>query len=343
MKYGIIGVLLLAAEVCFSQSLTVKSLDIDSSEFTFPVIESAQRPEAAKKINAVIQKDWGYDPNAKDSFGNMEVVSSSDDFGYSVTTNNERMLSLVIQSSYSGCGLHITRHVYNFDSRTGESFDGTKLFGTEGQVKLKKALFKSWKALCEAAVADPETPDYYLQQYKDCLAAAGKQTELDYSEMKITDQGIEFSAGSCLEGTTYDYQADVTQGPHVYSPGQMLPMLTPYGYSLFFDPSSGPVQALMRGTIDGKYAISLTLLPAKEGSTPDAIGGMIVYDRIGQPINLSGTMNGNKVVFHELDESKNALSNIEATWDGTKLTGMFTNLKSKKQMPFVASVVGAKK
>jgi hypothetical protein len=96
---------------------------------------------------------------------------------------------------------------------------------------------------------------------------------------------------------------------------------------------------LMRGTIDGKYAISLSLHPVSP-EAPGTLSGTIVYDRIGEPITLGGTMNGNQLVLHELDASNNAVSNIEVSWDGTRLTGSFINLKSKKQMSFVAGGLG---
>lgn len=85
-----------------------------------------------------------------------------------------------------------------------------------------------------------------------------------------------------------------------------------------------------------KYPISLALLP---GDDAGSIKGSIVYDRVGGPINIKGTVHGNQIKFNELDESGNSLSDIEVTWNGTKLVGSFTNLKSKKQMPFEAVVV----
>lgn len=318
---------------CFTQSVaqvfSVDEIISSDSSRRFWVIRSGQHTDAARKINAVLQSDWGYDPGLGDPFENM---AAEDDFYDEVAANNDRVFSVVLEASHSGCGLHITRRSYNFDSKTGAAIDMNKLFGADGHVKIRKALYKSWRAALKSAAAGDDRAD----EYKACLVEAEKISEIDVGRLMITDRGIKFWAGSCLEGTAYDFNADRSQGPHEYSFAQLLPMLTPYGYTLFADRLSGPVQNLLRGTIDGKYPISLTILP---GKTADTITGMIVYDRVGQPINLSGTMNGNQFVIHELDEKNNPLSDIEVSWDGTKLTGSFVNLKSRKQMPFVASAV----
>jgi hypothetical protein len=333
MKYFILSVLLVAANVSFAQFFKITRINNTDSTKVFFEIEPTQRAAAVKRMNGIIAKDWGYNPNASDRFENL-VVDEATDFSYVVSANNERVLSMTVESSYSACGLHITRFVYNFDARTGEPLGPDKIFGADGQLKLRKALHKSWKSALKSAAADKD--DYHVDEYKACLAEAEKTTEKGVARMLLTDTGIKFWVETCVEGTTYDFEADKSQGPFEYSFGKLLPMLTSYGYALFANKSAAPVQTLMRGTIDGKYPISLTLLDTGSAGT---IGGMIVYDRVGEPINLGGTMNGNQIVFHELDDSRNALSDIEVTWDGTKLGGSFTNLKSKKQMPFVATVV----
>lgn len=336
MKPALICLLILSTRVCVGQVFTIR--EVRDTIHLFPVIESTQRAEVAKKINKVLGDSWGFNASAKNPFGNFNVVEEAD-FNYEITVNNERVFGIVIQSSYASCGLHVTREIYNFDAHTGGIIDANKLFGAEGQSKLKKSLHKVWKEKLKAAAADKDNPR--AEEYKACLAAADDTSELEPSEMIVGDNNIRFKAGGCLEGTEYDFQADVTTGPHWYSLGQLLPMLTTYGYSVFVSPSAGtsPVKKLMRGTVDNKYPISLTILPGTDANT---LSGMIVYDRVGTPIPLEGTMSGNQFTLHECEKPNTPLSDIEVSWDGTKLTGSFTNLKSKKQMPFTASVVVGK-
>lgn len=334
MKNVAIGLLLICGQTSFAQVYTIKEIKKQEDAYVFPLIESTQRPAIAKKMNTIIQTDVGGDPKSADPFGGIEL---EDEYSFETGTVNPRVISMIVTGSHTGAGLHITRYTYNFDSRTGTPIDLNHVFGAAGQAKLKKMLYKAWTAALKAATDDAQ----HGEEYKACLAGAEaeKTTELEHNQVLINDHGISFWAGYCLEGTTYEFEADRGKGPHEFSFGQLLPILTPYGYSLFADKTAGPVQTLLRGTIDNKYPISMTLLPPKEGSAPGTIAGMIVYDRVGEPINLSGTLNGNLLVFHELDGSNNPLSNIEVAWDGTKLSGTFVNLKSKKSMPFLVSVV----
>ncbi len=331
MKHGLLLITILISHLSIAQVFTIE--EVKDTINRFPVIHSRQHPDAAKRINETIGKDWGFDHTAKNPFENFAVMEEAS-FDYAVYANNDNVFSMVIESSYAACGLHINRNTYNFDAHTGLTIDENKLFGGEGVIKLKKAVLKSRKSALKAAGDDKEDPR--ADEYKACLAALAADKETDVIRMLIVNDGIRFWNTTCLEGTAYDFEADRSQGPHQYSPGQMLSMFTAYGYSLFSNPSTGPIQKLLRGTIDGKYPISLSLSPGKNSNE---VGGTIVYDRVGEPINVNGTMSGNQFTFHELDASNNALSDIEVSWDGTKLTGSFTNLKSKKQMPFTASVV----
>jgi hypothetical protein len=331
MKYLILLLLFVCTQVVSAQVFKIGYItSTDSAQKTFMHIESAERPAIAKKIDAAISQDWGYDAKAKDPFENLEVPEEAD-FHFTVGANNDRVLSVTVESSYSACGLHIDRRAYHFDSKTGEAIDLRTLFGPEGDAKLKKALHKSWKAALKAAAEDPR--ESRAEEYKACLTN-DNTSETDPSRIMIMDLGIKIWAGSCLEGTGYDFEADRSQGPHDYTLGQLLPMLTPYGFSLFADKGAAPLQTLLRGMVDGKYPISLTLLPAHPAGS---VKGVIVYDRVGEPINLYGTIDANQIKFHELDATGGHLSDIEVTWDGTKLTGSFINLKSKKQMPFLAA------
>lgn len=334
MKSFFVFVLVIAAQAGYAQMFTINDIYSPDSSRAFIELKSAQRASVAKRIEADLQKDWGYNPTAKDPFENIQVVEQAD-FYAKVMANNERVLALQLESSYASCGLHVDRRFYYFDARTGARLDLNGIFTTEANAKLSKALAKVWKAKLKSAAKETNN-SFYQEQYQACSVAAEKITDVDPGGFNLYEDGIAFWADGCLEGTAYEFEADVSRGPFKFSLGQLLPYLSPYGYSLYVNPLKGPLQTLMHGTIDGKYPISLTLLHSKDGD--DKLAGFIVYDRVGEPINLSGTINGNQLVFHELDASNNALSDIEVTWDGAKLAGSFINLKSKKQMPFVASV-----
>jgi hypothetical protein len=323
--------MLLSVQISFAQVFTIEKIVKNDSAYQFPKIQSMQRPGIAKKINSIILTNFGVDPTVKNPY---DSISNEDEYYYELGGVNERVLGLIVTGSHTGAGYHVTRNLYNLDARTGAPIDLNQLFGSDGQAKLRKATCKRWKESIKASINDASQGE----EYKNCLAQAQTMTELNIDRMLVMDQGIKLWGGSCLDGSNYEYNK--ATGPYEFSFGQLLPMLTPYGYSLFVEkPSTGAVQTLLRGTIDNKYPISLTLLPGSAGK----IGGMIVYDRVGGVINLNGTMNGNQFAFHELDESNNPISDINVKWDGSKLTGTFMNLKAKKQMPFVATPVENKK
>jgi hypothetical protein len=329
MKNILICLLLFVAQAAHAQ-FKVEYIHSADGARTFVRIGSAEQQQVAKRINAFVEKDWNFDPNAKDPFENLGATEEGD-IHVDIGVNNTRVLSMIIETSYAAAGLHINRREYVFDSKTGASIDMNKLFGADGNAKLKKALHKSWKAALKAAAEDKD--ESRATEYKDCLTN-DDTSETELNRMIIGDQAIQFWAGGCLEGTAYDFEADRTTGPHTYSLGQLLPILTQYGFSLFVDKGTAPLQTLLHGMIDGKYPISLALFPGKD---PGTIGGMLVYDRVGEPLNLGGTMNGNLLSFHELDATGNPLSDIEVSWNGTKLTGSFINLKTKKQLAFEAA------
>lgn len=336
MKAILIVGLALCAHLSLAQ-VAIKELKLDREEepIVFPLITDATLPLVAKKINIAIKKDWGFDAYAKNPWENFFVQDGAS-FHYEVGTNSSRVFSVEMQSSYAACGLHITRYDYSFDAKTGDAIDLNKLFGADGQVKLKKALAKTWLAALKDASNDPN--ESRKDEYKQCLVDNEKKADMNIERMLVLDEGIKFWIEGCLEGTTYDFEADRAHGPHFYSYEQLLPMLTAYGFDALHKKENprGPVEGLLRGTIDGKYPISLTLLPT---NYDDAIKGVIVYDRVGVPIQLTGVVKDNQYTFHEYEKEDEYLSTIEVSWDGTKLTGSFTNLKTKKQMPFVASLV----
>jgi hypothetical protein len=316
------------AHSTFAQSVfSIKEVIRKGGDYKFPIIVSTQRPAIANKTNTIIQQGLGADPTLKNPFDSLQ---NEDEYYYRVGTINDRIISLIAGGAHSGCGYHVSETAYNIDSRTGESIAFDKLFITAAKPKLMAKIFNAWKSKLAALRKGGN------ERYKECIEDLDQRTsftEQDIRKMLVTDTGIKFWAGQCLDGSESAY--DETVGPHEFSYADLLPVLTPYAFSLFIDQtSSAPLQTLLGGKIDGKYPITLVLLPASNNN----FNGILSYDRVGDPLKITGTMVGNDLVFHEIDPSSGAnLSNISVKWNGTKLDGVFINLKSNKQMTFVAS------
>jgi hypothetical protein len=326
LKYALSFVLIITLHSAFGQIFSVIETTKKEGEWKFPVIKSQERSAVANKINFAIQSGSGGDPGTEDPF---MMVPEEDQYGYKVAALNDRVVSVMVWGAHSGAGYHLTETYYNFDSKTGAQIQLNKMFGNERQAGLRKALCELWKMSLETNSHGTSQPE----EYQRCLNESKNRTQCDILNWQITDHGIQLWTDLCLDGS--NYANDAAKGPHELSFEQFAPFLTPYGYSLFITkPSKGPFSLLMHGTI-ATYPINLILLP--DADKPGSVNGRIVYERVGEPLNLIGTVNGNKFSLHEVDASNKPFSDIEVTWDGTKLTGTFLNLKTQKQLPFMAS------
>jgi len=320
--------------MCFSAvaQFTIKNIrdSTDMGSYVFPVLQSTQLPEIAKKINRTLQvSELGLEigPSIKDPLINLK---NEDDYGYTIICDNARVFSLEISTGHHGAGSHYQFRNYSFDAKTGSTINLNTLFSVSGQTKAKQSLYKAWKESIKANLND----NTFSEDYKSCLAEAGKTSELEINRMAVAEKTVDLWGGSCLDGSTW--MMDKTLGPHRIPYEQLLSMLTPYGLSLFVgSPSStnSLQQALIKGKIDSKYDITLTFT---QSDPSGMIKGIIVYDKFNSPIPISGTLKGNKVLFHEMDEHDAPVSDLDCTWDGKNLTGTFKNLKSGKVMTFVA-------
>lgn len=304
----------------------------EEAAFVFPVLASQKQPAIAKKINQSLQTNelgMAVAPTTKDP---LEKLKNEDEYYYRVVCNNERVFSLEITTGHNGAGSHYQFRNYSFDARTGNAIHLNNLFAATAQVKVRQAVYKVWKESIKPNLGDATFAD----EYKECLAGAAGTTELEISRMVVTDNAVDFWAGSCLDGTAW--RADRTLGPHHIPYEQLLSMLTPYGLSVFVGPAPSANalhQRLIKGKVDGKYDVSLTFA-APDGS--ETFKGVLVYDKYNAPIQLSGTLTGDKVVFHELDASGTPVSEFDCMWDGKGLKGTFKALKSGKVMPFAAAM-----
>jgi hypothetical protein len=264
-------------------------------------------------------------PSTKDPLAKLK---NEDEYGYSIICNNTRVFSLEIATGHHGAGSHYQFRNYSFDTNTGNTIDMNMMFTAAGQVKVKQSVYKTWKESIKANLNDKT----FSEDYKTCLTEAEKISELQINRMAVGEKAVDFWGGSCLDGSTW--MMDKTLGPHHIPYEQLLSMLTPYGLSLFIGspPSTNSLQrSLIKGKIDGKYDITLTFT---ESDPSGSMTGIIVYDRINSPIPISGTVTENKVLFHEMDQHNNPVSDLDCTWDGKNLTGTFKNLKSGKVMTF---------
>ncbi len=325
------AILMLLCCVPVWAQFTIKEIRESDDEFTctFPVLQSASQPEIARKINKILQmKELSLQitPTTKDPLSNLRSEAT---YTYNLASNNGRVFSLEIMTGHNGAGSHFQFRNYSFDARTGNPVNENTVFYPAAQVNVRQAFYKLWKESIKAHLKD----DNFGEEYKRCLAEAETMTELPFDRMTITDSGFNFWGRGCLDGASWT--ADATIGPYTLSYDQLLADLTPDGLSLFIGAAPSAVamqQSLIKGKIDNKYPITLTFTSSSDRGE---LKGIIVYDKFNTPITLTGTVTGNKVVFHEMNKDV-AVSDIECIWDGKNLNGTFKNVKSGKVMSFEA-------
>ncbi len=328
---SVFALFVLFCSTCAMAQFTIKDVADSSGSFVFPVLQSQQQAEIVKKINQTLQKSELGMVITATTKNPLAPLMNEDEYGYTIRCNNARVFSLEITTGHNGAGSHYQFRNYSFDARTGNAVNQNVLFYPSAQVGVRQALYKAWKESIKVNLKDTN----FGEEYNTCLAEASKISELPISRMTLTEKTVDLWGGSCLDGSSW--RADATLGPHPIAYEQLLAMLTPYGLSLFAGVPASAVavqQVLIKGKIDGKYAVTLTFAPS---DVPDELKGIIVYDKFNIPIPLTGTLTDDKVLFHEMDASNAPVSDIVCTWDGKNLNGTFKGLKSGKVMSFVAA------
>jgi hypothetical protein len=188
---------------------TIKDVsDTLDGSYVFPVLQSVQQPEIARKINQSLQmSELGLviGPTTKNPLANLK---KEDDYSYTIICNTARIFSVGISTGHNGAGSHYQFRNYSFDVKTGNLIDQSVLFSPTGQAQIKHSLYKAWKKSIKANLNDGTFSD----DYKNCLAEAEKISELDIDRMAIAEKTIDLWGGSCLDGSTW--MMDMTLGPH---------------------------------------------------------------------------------------------------------------------------------
>lgn len=297
----------------------------DDKQFHFPVVEWETKKVAAQSINQKLQQELLSGPLGADHRLLREF--QADDFNYTVVGNSLRFVSFDFVYGYCGAGCHYNWKALSFDANTGAAIVLDQLMTPSGIEKAKAYLLAEFRK--KVAVLAKKNQD----MYGACLEEWKANSGLDFDRWALTNNGIRFWGGWCLDGSSW--QADEARMYWDLPIEQIFAWLTPYGLKLFLggQPSPGSfVNRVMHGSVDGKYPITLLILQP----TINTYAGSIIYDKYGTPIKLSVEVLGTQVTLHELNDQQQPTSTITCVWDGQKLSGTFKNLKSGKMMPFTA-------
>lgn len=212
---------------------------------------------------------------------------------------------------------------YYFDAMSGDRIYLTDFFSKEGfqQVSsiINSFLFeKEAEEECRKVL-----PDYWL---RNGIRLTVNPYTLDFKfaidECRAKEFGEEYE----------EYQLTIPWS-------KISPALSPVG-KFYFD--NGPIVAITNVThtwsalINQKIPLTLALRTSPDGK----VTGEEVYDNHGESIKVEGTFTNGVMTLHELDGNGKSFATIEATLQGRKLEGKWTNADGTKTFTFSAGVGG---
>lgn len=341
MKYGLLLPLLL---LCITVHAQFKARELtDTTQFgdvlTFPVFESEGRPEAAKLINQYFQQAEltfllsSQNPNP---FEKMKLSEELRGYSYKILTNTAEIKSIRVTTTTCPRLCSSTERYYAFNGRTGSPLEVKSLFTDWGFKHIKQSLLEQYKTRITEHLNDQDFAD----DYAACLKAANTMTEFPVSTMFFSEKNLSIKGGQCLDVTSSEAKtamSDVYSRPLL----EYWWALNPAAISSFFGKKisgSTYLNKILHGKIDGKYPFTMLINSESDRATPDSRQGYEVYDKYLQTIYLQVIKEGNKLTIHESNLPGQIDGTFEGTWNGTTLSGTFTNQKTKAVMPFSASI-----
>ena len=212
--------LLLNAGLAHAGSFTVKSLAFQGE---IPYVESTDKL-AAKKINTVLYQEVLEMPAPKhfsEGIKNVpkDVTGSLSDIGYTVSRNDDRILS--IQINGEGCGAYCENYTwyYNFDASTGNPIEVKAIFTLEGLAALNRkllqqrvtrinkhvAFLKRQSKTAKPSVTTNDEDNFFedtIALYEECRTRFASETGSEnehalYSQLKFEKNKIVFVRERC--------------------------------------------------------------------------------------------------------------------------------------------------
>ena len=323
-----------------------------SEDYKFPEVHISGHAAIEEKINTVLQLDLlEHLPGVfkKDPF---ETVMPQQDnysgttsiYGWKQLRTNPNVLSLSVDGEATGAYSEGFTTYYNFDLRNGDRITLKDLFTEEGLKSITKELNQHVKKELEDFIAsaknnaasqkqsdeDRENTEEQIAMYEDCLSGA-LDYEAGYYSFYFSNDSLVFERGRC---SNHAMQAldDLDRFDIPMAVTALEDYMTPYGKGLIAGNdgpgSSSPEWKLYKGSINGQYPIRAII---KEVNDDGSLSMSYWYEKKRIPIEWSGTFKGQHFSLKEAGGDAETAT-VEADWKEGKITGTWTNIKTKKQM-----------
>lgn len=342
------------------QELTVRDLTPKHQENTFPVVSNPANPRVAENINTFLQlsyleqlpgtfKKHPFENVATDRSTRFEDSHSTIEFfRWEKKTTPVNVLSLSIECEYTGAYSEDDIIYKNFDTRTGHLITlsslikkeqlktFTKLLNDNVKQRVTDFLSTVTKELTTLdSIKDQEEFVRHSEQlvmYNSCIED-NDEYELEYYNFYFLKDSLHIIRERCSDHVNRAID-DLYEIEMSFSFGEMNPYFSAYAISLINNSSDikseNPEGKIFKGKI-GNLAISAYI---KEINADGSLDMVYWYDKYKIPIEWNGTFTDNHFSLTERndDNEYSIVAKIEADWSNPKITGTWTNSKTKQAL-----------
>jgi len=345
--------LVVCAQLAFAQKLaSVENFSIhhakeDEEDLSsdFPIVHTGDAL-ADEKINKFLQtRFFGHPLDEKTAVNVRRNFRATGDQVYAYGTQiSDRFIGVTIKKYHVNNSMSLNGYdetfPFLFDLRTGEQFSLSAFFSDEGVLRFLAKAFRGFRESYH------ETMDRYIDGFSKLKPAAQKQQcgcdcegmlqnvfRNNLVAFQFSKEAISLSMDAC------NWQ---NPGPHdVYSCSipfnDARPWLSDFGKYMIDHgtPVALPTQSRMvlQATIGSNIYATMVLLAKPDGQ----VNGYEIYNRIGDIINLRGTINGTQYTFDELSPEGLPIATFKAARNGTAMTGTWIKGDKSRSLPFAAN------
>lgn len=357
------GIVVLLTQLCAGQTnqISIKNLNPATEDYIFPEVFSTPDTKIGEKINIFLHLHYlqhlpgiyKKNPFEKVTYDSTQNNNSYVFYGWTKEETPINILSLSLNSEFSGAYIEGYESHHNFDARNGNSILLSDILQTNQQLKLAQLINQKVKTEINLFLSETrknlqitdstkqrELFERYKEQiilYEDCLT--------DFTEYQLGDFNFYFTQnqlhilrGRCSSHVNRAiddlYEFDI---PLEYS--SLKEYLSDYGKSLLYNipvnggKSNTPIGKIFKGTI-GKNAVTM-VIPLINYDTSLTVNYW--YDKYKIPIECHGTLKNNHFYLMEqsTDDFLRLIGIIEADWNNGTIKGVWINNKNKKEYPIV--------
>ena len=295
------------------------------------------------------------------------ALDGTNSIAFQTLRNDDRVLSLSIERE--GCGAYCEEYTtpYNFDAETGRDFEANDVFTPAGRTRIARlmaqerkkqysAMLKTLnaqlakqgkKSLAHPSSEEVEDLKARIELNEGCLAGLSPDSgttpdpgeTFRYLRFAIPDATIvQFTAERCSNHASraLDDVGDVSLS---LSGDKLDGMLTAYGRYLLRGgerpkEASSPFGIFLHGKI-GQSPMSMRIAPSTDGHSLSAV---YYYDKYRLPMELTGTMDGHRIVLTTAktggDADPSTAETFELNLQGTTFTGQWRKQDTQRPVSF---------